>query len=157
MPVNFVPLIIATTGEAMVIDVPNGSKEPGTGVILFSQNNPRTANQLWELLLTGETAGPGGAPFVFIINQNSGMALTVPLDPRFDAGAAVVQQPLDHADNQKWLQFRPPSVGADNLVFANKWSSMVLAVKGSNFSNGTPIIQEGETDHSNQLWTTSLS
>ena len=40
MPVNFVPLIIATTGEAMVIDVPNGSKEPGTGVILFSQNNP---------------------------------------------------------------------------------------------------------------------
>jgi hypothetical protein len=33
----------------------------------------------------------------------------------------------------------------------------VLAVKGSNFSNGTPIIQEGETDQSNQLWTTSLS
>jgi hypothetical protein len=138
----------------MVLDVPNGSKEPGTGVILFSQNNPTTGNQLWELLLTGETAGPGGSPFVFIINQNSGMALTVPLDPRFDAGAAVVQQPLDHADNQKWLQFSPPNT--TRFIFANKWSSMVLAVKGSNISHGTPIIQEGETDQSNELWNTSI-
>lgn len=155
MAVNFVPLILAGTAEAMVIDVPNSSKEPGTGVVLFSQNLPPTANQLWELLLTGNK-DTSGNPFVFIINHNSNMARTVPLNPRFDAGAAVVQQPLDHADNQKWLQFSPPNKPG-NFIFASAWSGgMVLAVKGSNFSNGTPIIQEGETDQSNQLWTTSL-
>ena len=144
MPVNFVPLFVAGRAGAMVIDVPNSSTEPGTGVILFSQNLPRTDNQLWELRLTGEhDAAHPPNPFVFIINKHSGMALTVPSRPRFDQGAAVVQEPLHNGANQKWLQFSPPSQPG-KFVFASDWSGgLVIAVKGS------------ETDQPNQLWQTS--
>src|SRR6516164_5036686 len=76
---NFVTLVSQLVSSdvfgTLVIDVPGGSKNGGTPVILFQEHdfNPGD-NQLWELRLTGESDG-SGHPFVFIINKNSGLAL----------------------------------------------------------------------------------
>ena len=48
---------------------------------------------MFELRPTGETDAAGNN-FVWIIAKHSGMALTVPHQPRFDKGAQVFQQPL---------------------------------------------------------------
>jgi hypothetical protein len=147
---NFVNLISTLSNQTnvfFVIDVPGESKHAGTPTVLFERNG--RDSQLWELRLTGEK-DTSGNNFVFIINKHSGLALTVPNEPRFDQGAAVVQSGLDGGDNQKWLQFSPPNL--DVFIFANKHSSMVLDVKGANRSNGTPIIQNPENDEHSQLW-----
>ena len=142
---NFVTLVsqLSDVFGELVIDVPGGSKNGGIPVILFQEHdfNPGD-NQLWELRLTGESDG-SGHPFVFIINKNSGLVLTVPNIPQFDVGAPVFQTTLLQSDNQKWLQLPPPP---------NKHSAMVLDVKGANSSNGTPIIQNNAILNSKQLF-----
>jgi len=152
---NFVTLVSQLVSSdvfgTLVIDVPGGSKNGGTPVILFQEHdfNPGD-NQLWELRLTGESDG-SGHPFVFIINKNSGLALTVPNIPQFDVGAPVFQTTLLQSDNQKWLQFPPPNQPG-LFLFSNKHSAMVLDVKGANSSNGTPIIQNNAILNSKQLF-----
>jgi hypothetical protein len=142
------------------LDIAGASKEPNAPAILFDANGGD--NQLFELRETGEV-DPNGGKFVWIIAKHSGMALTVPLEPRFDIGAQVVQQPLltgapgREGDVQKWLAFPGPTDGEGGpptIIFANRWSSLVLDAKASGTGNHTPIIQFGEANTRNQLWRT---
>jgi hypothetical protein len=74
MPLKFVPLFAVTGGgEAMVTDVPNGSKEPGTGVILH-KTFPVPVTSFGSSYSGEHDSNTPPNPFVFIINQNSGMA-----------------------------------------------------------------------------------
>jgi Ricin-type beta-trefoil lectin domain-like len=116
-----------------VLTVPGGSKASGAELVL-SAIIRGSASQLWDLQETGEIGS--GAPFVYIINKNSGLALTVPNSPRFAKGAAVVQTSLKHSDNQKWLQAPAPQQGL--YYFANKWS-------GFNIDGSTSPVTQEET------------
>ena len=156
---HFVPLISPLRSgreEGLVIDT-GGSKTPGTPVALNHPTSPLADRQLWETRLTGETDGDRHN-FVFIINKDSGLALTVPNEPRFDIGAAVVQFGLDGGENQKWLQFPPENQPPNQLplfIFSNMYSACVLSVKipsPNDQLRGAPIIQSQEEDSANQLW-----
>jgi hypothetical protein len=156
--VQLTPANVLDSSDNTTLDIAGASTDPNAPAILFDDNGGD--NQLFELRETGE-GDSSGNKFVFIIAKHSGMALTVPLEPRSDIGAQVVQQPLlsgapgREGDVQKWLAFRGPTAGGGpTIVFANKWSSLVLDAKASGTGNNTPIIQFGEADTRNQLWRT---
>jgi len=140
-------------GYVDVLAVEGASQAPFAKLIISNGNDggPFGDHTFFELRPTGETDGSGNN-FVWIIAKHSGMALTVPLEPRFDQGAQVYQEQLlvrtAGEETQKWLQYSP-SGGGD--VFTNKWSAMALDVKGGG-GGGTPVIQWPETGNLNQQW-----
>jgi len=156
--VQLTPANVLDSSDMTTLDIAGASKEPNAPAILFGDNGQD--NQLFELRPTGETDASGNN-FVWIIAKHSGTALTVPLEPRFDKGAQVFQQPLltgapgREGDVQKWLAFSGPTAGGGpTIVFANRWSSLVLDAKASGTGDHTPIIQWDEADTRNQLWRT---
>jgi len=140
---NFVFLVSHKAG--FVLGVQGGSKASGGELVVSQGLTPPSDSQLWDLQETGEIGS--GAPFVYIINKNSGLALTVPTNPRFAMGAPVVQTRLEHSDEQKWLQAPGPQPGL--YYFANKWS-------GFNIDGAKSSVTQEETgtdfDGGNQLW-----
>jgi hypothetical protein len=147
------PADLIGSGPHRALDIRGASKDGFAPAILFSSNGGD--NQMFELRPTGETDAAGNN-FVWIIAKHSGMALSVPLEPRFDKGAQVFQEPLltgapgREGDVQKWLQ--SPGPRGQGIIFGNKWSSLVLDVQGSSTNDNTPIIQWDQTNNPNQLW-----
>jgi hypothetical protein len=156
------PLIQAGPGFDGVLDIRGASKDAFAPAITFHGSSIEGGggdNQLFELRLTGETDAAQN-PFVWIIAKHSGMALSVPFSPQFDKGVQVFQQPLitnapgGEGDVQKWLQTLAftDNIGRNYFIYANKWSSLVLDVKGSATVDDTPVIQWSQTGNPNQLW-----
>jgi hypothetical protein len=101
-----------TSGPIIVLDVQNGSKEPGAAIVLgpAHMQTRQLDSQLWEIQNSGQS-DPFGNPFVFIINKNSGLELTSPNTPTGQSGIGLAVHQF-HLKKSRKPDRKPASVAA---------------------------------------------
>jgi hypothetical protein len=148
-----------TSGPIIVLDVQNGSKEPGAALVLgpAHMQTRQLDSQLWEIQNSGQS-DPFGNPFVFIINKNSGLALTSPNTPTGQSGIglAVHQFPLKTVANQignpqAW-QLLPQGAPAGTNLITSAHHGSVLGYQGDTATVGTPIILAFPGESNSKFW-----
>jgi hypothetical protein len=146
-----------------VLDVPNGSTAPGTGIQLFHFFGAGGDNQIWTFKPTGDNDGS-----FFIVNKHSGLVLDVPSSST-DDGVQLIQFSPQGGNNQKWfVMLRPtgsgdvqlePFSGSISAAVTNQFGSAFLVnknsrkfvdIEGNSLQDGTHILQFSATFGTNQ-------
>ena len=148
-----------------VLDVPNASTAPGTGIQLFHFFGAGGDNQIWTFKPTGDNDGS-----FFIVNKHSGLVLDVPSSST-DDGVQLIQFSPQGGNNQKWfvmLRVRIGNRGESQLqpfsgsisaavtnqfgpaLLVNKNSRKVVDIQENSLQDGTHILQFSNTEGLNQ-------
>lgn len=127
-----------------VLYVPNGTTPAGTQLQQNAESVSPSNEQLWSVKVAGSAGN------YYLINKGSGMAIT----NVGSAGAAVTQEALTSADNQKWVltQQAADTYRDDAVVrFFNRNSGFMGSVA---FDEGTSVPLTWGANNGKVLWIT---
>jgi hypothetical protein len=121
-----------------LFDVPESSKNPGTGIWLYGSN--QGFNQVWDFYLQGDGSW-------VIYNEASGLVLDM-ANSSTDDGTQVIQWGNTDGDNQKWLLLDDSGNQLRNIEdvahvqIVNKHSGKPLGIN-SPVGLESPVVQNG--------------